>query len=516
MDNKVDKLLKRFEVAKVPALMWRSKLLDAYRYIMPNRDSFTMPSPGQQLDALVYDGTAILAARQLASKLHSTLTPPFIKWADLVSGSEIAEDEKKAVDEALQEITNIFFKYLQASNFDQAVNEGYMDLTIGTALLKFDEGTDDRPFNFTAIPINQAAFEEDCNGVLDNVYREFNVNLRDINDLWPEAKISSSLLHLLTQDENKKVMIKEMSTVKNLYFDTKEYTYTVIETVDNTIIYELKSQSTCWIPFRWSKLAGDTFGRGPGIEMLSVIKRLNKVVEYELTGAALSIAPPFVSYNNSEWNSNTFRVRPNELIQLNAMGAMAAGMRPLEPLMTNPNVQIAQYITEKLESQIKKAFYSDPLGPIDSPAKTATEITIRQQNLMEEIGPAFGRLQSEFLVRIIERGIYILSRKGLIPALKIDGKVISIKYRSPLARSQAQADVLGFSQFYESLASIVGPEMALIGINPEQLPLWLGERFGIDMKLIKSPFDIQLIQQQMQQVAMQKFQQQQEQMKEAA
>ena len=481
--------------------LWRPKLDTAYRYIMPNRNSFYYNSyPGRQQDVDVYDTTAVMAARSFASKLHSTLTPPFIKWCDLTAGPEIAESDREQVDKMLQQITDVLFKYLYASNFDLAVNECYMDLAIGTAVLKIDEGTDEQPFVFTAVPVNEMAFEEDAYGVLDNCYREFCVKGYEIKTLWPKAKLPQTLALEIERDDTKEIRLKESTTVSDVDRSTKEYTYTVIETVTNTVIYEHKETSSCWTPFRWSKLAGDVFGRGPGIESLKTVKTLNEMIKYELQGAAISIAPPFLSYNNSEINSKNFRIRPNTLIQVNAIPGMG---KPLEQLITNPNIQYAQLLAVDMRQQINKAFYTDPLGPIDSPAKTATEITIRQQQLMEEIGPAFGRLQAEFLSRVIERCIYILSRKGLIPSMRVDGKLITVQYRSPLARSQAQAEVMNFQQMRDVLAATVGPELTLMAIKTDELPLWLAERFGVNMELVRSPFELQMLQQQIQQLAMQ-------------
>jgi hypothetical protein len=499
MDQKVKNLMRRFDSAASIAQLWRPHLDTAYKYIMPNRNSFYYSTPAQQKDTEVYDTTAVMAARSFASKLHATLTPPFIQWADLTAGSEIRESEREEANLLLQEITKVLFKFIHASNFDLAINENYMDLTIGTATLKIDEGTDDNPFIFTATPVSEMAFEEDAYGVLDNCYREFTIKGYEITQLWPDARLPHDLADAIAKDDTKEVKLREMTVVKYIG-DYKEYNYYVIEPEKGSIIYENTEPSSCWIPFRWSKLSGDTFGRGPGIEVLKTIKTLNKVVEFELKGAALAIAPPFISNNNSELNVNNFSIRPNALIQVNTP---MPGIKALEQLMVNPNIQFGQLLAGDFRQQINKAFYTDPLGPIDAPAKTATEILQRQQQLMEEIGPAFGRLQTEFLRRVIDRCIYILSKKGLIPSMRVDGNLITIQYRSPLARSQAQSEVINFQQMYQVLAGIVGPELALLGINADELPEWLSERFGVDLNLIKSAMDLQMLQQQIMQLAQQ-------------
>ncbi|HWY34772.1 MAG TPA: portal protein, partial [Nitrosopumilaceae archaeon] len=131
------------------------------------------------------------------------------------------------------------------------------------------------------------------------------------------------------------------------------------------------------------------------------------------------------------------------------------------------------------------------LGPIDQPQKTATELALRQRNLAEQIGPAFTRLQQEFLARLINRIVYILQKKGLMDKLVIDGKEIQISYKSPLVAAQGMQDVQNFMQFYSILQQTQGPEAAIVNLNPVKFPAWLAQKMAVDVTALNTQEEMQ-------------------------
>ena len=78
---------------------------------------------------------------------------------------------------------------------------------------------------------------------------------------------------------------------------------------------------------------------------------------------------------------------------------------------------------------------------VEGPKGTATEVIERQALVMQDMGAAFGRINSEFTGPAITRHINILARLGKLPPIKVDGKVVALKYSSPLARAQYMEEV---------------------------------------------------------------------------
>ena len=79
--------------------------------------------------------------------------------------------------------------------------------------------------------------------------------------------------------------------------------------------------------------------------------------------------------------------------------------------------------------------------------------------------------------------------------LKIDGKIIKAKPTSPLAQQQSLdeiQDVLKWLQISQS----VGEQAFALGVKVEDVPEWIGEKFGIDPALIRNKAERSTIQQQ--------------------
>ncbi len=493
MSNEITNLLQRYSGAKSNAKNWRDHLEDAYDYAIPNRQAFNDKTPGRRTNIQVFDTTAVKAVIAFTSKLQSTLTPPGIKWAKLVAGKNVPKEFRPSINAQLEDVTRVMFDHLHESNFDLVNNEAFFDLAIGTAAILIQEGSDEDPLIFQSVPIQLFFPEEGPFGTIESVWRDYeNILVRNVKFMWPKAVIPSSVQSQLVDNPDAKVNLIE-GTVFNE--KDKTYEYILLLTESNEIIFREKSDSSRWLVYRWSKRTNEIFGRGPVIEALPSIKTLNEIARFEMRQAQLSIAPPYMAYSDGVFNPFTVEIEPLTVYPVNRT---ASGSWPIQPIPVGGDVQFGQFLANDLRDQINKLLFADPLGPIDSPTKTATEITIRQQALLEEIGPSFGRLQVEFLNPLIKRVVFILRKKGLIPDLKIDGKEIDIEFQSPLSRTQGQSEILAFQQFFGIMQQTVGPELALAAIKAQKLPQWVAGKIGMDLNLVNSEEELAEIAQQAQ------------------
>jgi hypothetical protein len=94
-------------------------------------------------------------------------------------------------------------------------------------------------------------------------------------------------------------------------------------------------------------------------------------------------------------------------------------------------------------------------------------------------------LQTEFVEKVIRRVVHILSKEGKIDDVKVDGRLVTIKHTSPLARAQDQEDLLSMQQFME-MGGALGPEMFGLGAKLEDIVAWTGHKLGIEQKLLRT------------------------------
>lgn len=510
IDLDANTLIKRYEDARVNGELWQDLHREAYEYAIPNRNTLknavpeTKQTPGQKLNRRVYDTTAVDAAIGFTSKLNSILTPPFVHWANLqvpetslLIESQLnpeQQQQKKQLNDLLELSTDILFKYINKSNFQLAINESYYDLIIGTMSLLVKEGTDSDPFNFVSVPISNVFLEKGPWGTITNVWQYYNdVPGRNILQMWPKAKLSQQIITIINNQLNPLFSFIE----GNLYnHKTDKYYYFVIEENTRDIIYKVETQSSEWIVARWSVLPGENYGRGPVINALPSMKSLNEMAKAAILGGYLRIMPPLEISQSSGININNLSIEAGALWPVNNIGGSGRAIQPVE---FGGEPSFGQFSMQDLRNQINALLFADALGPIQQPVRTATEIQIRQQNLAEKIGPAFGRLEVELLSKIVKRCVYILNKKGLIPDIKIDGREVEIDYQSPLAKSQDEKEVQSLVQMNQILQTFVGPQLSAGAFKIQELATWLADKLSIDSNLINSPQDVLNAVQQVQQ-----------------
>lgn len=479
--SKLQYYKRRYDRAYSIATQWASLLSACQHYCIPQRDIFyyTNQTQGGEKNGKLYDTTSVAATRTFVSKVQGALTPPQQTWAHLEAGSDIPEEDRDDVNKILQVMNDKIFDYLRHSNFDLAISECYLDLAIGTAVLCCNEGDDDSPLKFYSIPLAQMAFEESINGYIESAYRTWGeVRISEIPIMWPNAIIPAWMTQQLENDPN--AAVKSLyEGVVYIHGDKNPFKYVLW--IDSDILLEEEGVSSPWIIFRWSKTNNEVMGRGPIMDALPSILSLNELARLELTAANLNVCKPYMAYSDGVFNPYTFRLTANTIIPVSPN---SAGQFPLQALPDVSNPAFMQITSQDLRQQINKLMFAEPLGPVNAPTRTATELAIRQRSLAEEIGPLFTRLQQEFLSRLIQRVIHILQLKGFIEPLIINGKTIKVRYQSPLVTAQGSQDVDNFMQYFQALAAILGPESAIITVNPIELPFWMAGKMGVNMTLL--------------------------------
>lgn len=497
----VESLLARFKAAKDRAYSWHELYADVYKYTQPFRNpySFSQSNPqrittyqsgdvqressGQEL----YDSTAVIGTHSLAAKLLSHLVPPYTQWQKFDAGPEIADVDKDQFLREAEKLTDLFFRFLNESNFYVAITEAFYDLIVGTAALYVTKGEGvEKPLNFQSVPIAQLYIEQSATGKIDTVfYERMRFRARDVQEMWPKGTLCPDTQRQLEQNPNLTIDLIEMTLPVE---GKKGYRYVVLETNTKHCVVDSISESTPWIIFRWSKTPGDEWGTGPATHISSHVKTLNAIAEDELRSGAFKASPMWFAWSDGVFNPNNFVPQPGAVM---VGSGLSSGNMPIRPIPVEGDTQFVQLLVQDLRDQINKALFVDKVRPNDASPLTATEVLHDKQVLLEQLQPGFSRLTREFLPKLTDRIIYILKDWGLFPDIKIDGKKIRLTYTSPLAKGQDNAEIQAFVEFAQMLQQVAGPQMALGAMNVAELPTWLAERVGVDMELVKSAGEIQ-------------------------
>lgn len=513
----IDQFRKRMAKATARKELWRSHLDDAYKLALPNRNLFsaTMGNTetqqrGERKMDHVYDGTLMRSTIKTANRIQSDLTPPFHKWADFVPGPFIPKKFHDQVRARLEQIRDAYFAALHLSNFDTAVNEFYLDLLSGMGVLMMLENDvpGEAPFNFVAIPRAQVAVEDGPLGTVWATYRIHHVEPKLFADSFGQRfKPPDGFEDFLKKDEaDKPAEIHE-----GVYFDPKDrvYHYDVVwkgttgaSTASDkegwTRIVEDSMDDSPFIVARWMKVAGETEGRGPILVALPDAKTANKVVEFVLRNAALNVAGLWMARNDGVVNPNTIKIIPGAVIPVGSTGGGLGAS--IAPLTFGGNFDVAMLVLDDLRANIRDAMMDKGLPEQTGQPRSATEIVARLRELAQDIGSPFGRLMSEFLRPVVQKGLNILTRKGLIELdgqpISVNGAHVRLSMNSPLAREQDINDVDAIVKWATISREIAGEQAAAIGIRVEDLPEFLAGKMNISPSLLRTKQERTVMQQQ--------------------
>jgi len=480
-DPIAQKYLKKYNRAKALRENWVPLFEECYEYAIPQRESFYYEEPGQRRDDKIFDETAVVGVQEFASRLQAGLVPNFARWADFIAGSEVPPEQRDAVDNELDEVTEYVFEIIQNSNFSQEVHESFIDLAVGTGVLCVEEGDSINPINFTAIPLPHVVLDTGPDDRIDHVFRKrANVQIDQLQMMYPRGVFAPEVMALKNGDNKTDVL----EVVCRNYDRPNEeaYFHYAICMRTQTLLHAKEMAgvgANPFICFRWAKCAGEIYGRGPLINALAAIKTTNLTVELILENAQMSISGIYQIEDDGVVNPDTIQLVPGTIIP------KAMGSAGLQPINAAGRFDVAQLVLNDMRLNIKRALYNEMLGDPNKTPATATEIAERMADLSRRIGSAFGRLQAELVQPVLQRVVYILKKQGRIDLPTINGREVKVRSVSPLAQAQANQDISSIARFLELVGGAFGPEMLQVLIDSEKTAVHLAKKFGVPESLIR-------------------------------
>ncbi len=467
----------------------RSKIASRYDeatgFALPGRQGFSKTADtGQQ-----YDDTAIQAVPEFSSTIQQGIMPNYSRWASHMAGVLIDDaDEAKELSVALEQVDHYIFDLINSSNAHTEVNESLIDLSLGTGMLRLDPGLGTHPLNCRSVPQRSFYFTVGVDGQPDAIFEERDLTLSQIDVDYPDADIPDDI----TRQEKRGV---DVAPAKHRVLEAwrRDWTDPKAQRKQMALLFpdqkwhiayeEEHTGAGCspYIgPFRWSKGAGEAWGRGPLFNVLPSLRTVNFAMSALLEHSDLAIAGIWTAEDDGVINVDTVRLEPGTIIP------KAPGSKGLENILPGGRFDMQQFMIEEMRKNIKRALYADQLGDPDKSPKTATEVTQRMAVLSRAIGSSFGRLVVELVTPFLERTIYILKEKGLVKMPTVDGKNISLLPSSPLAQSQRFDDIDAFDRFSGLVQSRFGPESVPLEIDQAIAVPWLADRFGVPARLLNS------------------------------
>ena len=399
MQNDLEQMYRRALDARAP---WVARWDAAMRYTMPTTDTDA---------ATLFDATAADAVDNLAASIYSLMTPPESLWISLVPESDASPDADAA--------TAALRANLNDSNFYTTIHQCYLDLVIlGTACLFMAETPigASSAFSFTAVPMRDIAILPGA------VFHTATMPACEVMEKYPTWTPPAEI-----RDQIKRDPATPLRLVQSLVGTEFTAWLDVGGNIQNNIVARGTFETNPYIIFRWSVLSGEQYGRGPVLRALPDIKTANKVVELVLKNATIAVSGIWQADDDGVINLNNINLTPGAIIP------KAVGSSGLTPLSSGADFDVSQIILKDLRERIRHALLADRLGLLSEKEMTATEIMARNSDMMRILGATYGRLLHEFIRPLADRGLQILSRRGVIAPIVLNSDA-ELKYIAPIAQ----------------------------------------------------------------------------------
>jgi len=486
--------------------------------ILPQRSDVTFVSqtPGRRRGVYRYDSTAPEACELLAASMAGSLTSPAYQWFELEFEDE-SLNKRTSVKKWLETASRTVMTWVARSNFYTEIVSAYQDLAgYGTTAVKSRERAPGVKGGFQGIvyetlPVRSFKFNEGDSGKAESFFFDVELTPKQAMDRWgknPFFKGFSRRIADLLSSGDARAMTEKVKFLHVIMprqdpavqqypapADKQPFSSLVIEVETQHVVLESGFYESPIAVVRWSKNSDDaSWGRGPGMKSLPLVKSLNKAVELSFRAWARDIDPPLVI--------------PNKAV-IGSVRTFAGGITyvrrdaKIEQLYSGGRWDVSQMNINEMREQVREMFWYSTLRPMkDSPAMTATEAQIRYELMNRLLGPTFGRLTYELFDPLVYRTFNILLRAGMIedPPQEVfaamsdeEGPELKIRYMSPMARAQRSQELAAIERAYAlagMVAQTTGDPTVLDNYDPDETLRVAHEVLGAPAVMLRSKDDV--------------------------
>lgn len=493
-DTRAEHLIRRWRSLRDKRSVWHQHWDDLARVMLPRRLGFaSTPVEGESRTEDIFDGTPMQAARGLANAVGGMLRPEGQQWFFL-RADEADQDEEAKLWLAEAEERLIAALENPRARFRQATGEADLDLVVfGTPVIFVGEGKSLDHLLFQAVhPKDAVAFFSD-EGAPEGVFRLRSFTMRQAEDRFGRDNLSEPARRKLeekkfdeTIDILHAVVPREEGRAGALLAQNLPWANIWLE-VDAK--HEISVGGFHEFPFvvpRWDTSSGEDYGRSPGMIALPDANTLQAMGETLLVAGQRSADPPLMAPNDGAFSEvNTF---PGGLSYYDIETAATVRGNPFFALEPGSNMPLTLEMQSGVREQVFAAFFRNVLNlPVDGPEMTATEVIQRKEEFIREIGPVFGRLETDYTAPMIERAFMVMLRAGALPPIPpaLRGANVRFEYESPVKKIRQQTEAAAAKMWAAEMANMAQfkPE-ALDLINVDALGRFTAEAVGIPHEIV--------------------------------
>lgn len=474
----MDDLLVRYEYAKSLAIArWLPQVSEAYAYACPGRYAlgvfFQYLNLQTRLDIRLRDVTTIQAVKARANNLTQLLIPFGREWANF---KFTLAAKQKYGDEITQDLISTtqaeIFDILNSAGIEEVAQASLIDATIVGGAVWAETISKHQPLKLSALPGFCVIPEYYTDGVSRAAWVHWQVSGGALCDLLIDAITNNATTLNLPKLNEAINQMRAVPMVPYWIVRTVRYepdvdpknrwrivSYAGIPNVDAPKVQEgsivITGTSKAGSPdgnpyakgsqliqfsdirvdyqpllyFREAVLPGDVVGRGVVMDILPIIIELNTTCAYYYEGLPVAMNPPMMA--------NLQAISTHSMRKL--QGALLPSEARLEQVQIRQNFDTFMGTIKYLQQQINSNLSVNPIGDLNQPVRTATEVSGRQDAALTYTAIGSGRLMQEFSAKLFNLGFALGLKYKLFTYTEVLQKMYSdqdqfiFNYVNPLA-----------------------------------------------------------------------------------
>tara|TARA_R110000824_G_scaffold77915_3_gene196836 strand:- start:2578 stop:4128 length:1551 start_codon:yes stop_codon:yes gene_type:complete len=482
MQDERKEVAHRWKRAKKRADNFIQTFEECYEFTQPQRPSFYEEVEGERRDHRIYDSGPVTMTAEFANRMQAGLAPEGSRWAALVGGPDLSDDEKRSTRADFEAVTNTVFEAIHESNFGDALNEVLLDLSVGTGGMIVNDNKSTGRIENIPVPLPFLRIDNGPDGKVDTNFRTQRLKAEDIPVLWGDKAFVPDCM-TDADGQNKEHIVRDVVYRDWTRLDAEVFKYKVFAEADKeSFIFEDEFKgrgSNPWITARWSKAGGEAFGRGPVFNTLGDIKALNLTMQLIFENAEMAVTGMWQAIDDGVLNMDTIMFVPGVILPTGPNG----GITPLQP---GGSFDVSMLILNEMRQNIRKALYSDALGAPEGTPMSATEVAQRMAELARTVGAPLSRLWHELFVPYLERVVYLLNKRGDIDLPRINDRIVTVTAQSPLARAARNEDITQFANFAGLVGQIFGPQSTQMYLKDDKAIPQLADWYSVPASWLRN------------------------------
>jgi hypothetical protein len=479
-DEELGKFVMRWwEDLRGRRMIWDRLWQEVRELIRPNAEDFTKKMPAAISRKLrIYRDLPSQCLHNLAAGIQSNLTNAADRWFALSTGDERL-DRRPEVALWLDRESDAIYDdiYHWRAGFNYASHELYLDWAgFGTAILNFLE--DDKRVHFRAIPLAECCISDNDYGIVDVVFRKFELSKRAAIQRFGDALPPEVL-----KGEGKEDLIAFVHGVYPIESEI-EWQSVYVHESSGKVVDKGMFREFPYCVLRWTKMAGDVYGRSPGTDTLQTVRVLYEAVRLMLQSSQIAAAPPIITEDDG--------VLSTAVLQPWAQWRIRPGSQFPKALELPKGISITQEMIKELCEEVKTAFFNDVFEGTDYGNRdrvTGQEVQVDQASKLRRMSGITGRAEIEFLGPLIMRVGEFRKRTGKMAPMpmSMQGRKIKINYLSPASQALRGIKAQNTLKFLETVVPFLQYDPQLLdGIDLDKVMMSAGFAYGIDRDCVRT------------------------------